>query len=172
MLHHAFGFLNDHFRNLDVTLRRFIKSGTDHLCLLTGSLHVRHLFRTFINQQDEKVDLWVVSKDGVGHILHEHCFPCSGGSYNQTSGPFANGANQIKHSRGIFTGVIFQNQALLWEEGRQIVEMNFVLRFFWILFVHCFHPQKGKEALFFLRGARLPRHNVPCLQIEATNLGG
>ena len=64
MLNEAFGFFNDHFRNLDMTVWRLIKGGTDDFSL-HHAFHVGHFLGAFIDQKDDQHNIIVIGCDAV-----------------------------------------------------------------------------------------------------------
>src|ERR1700739_196816 len=50
--HEALGLFENHFRDLNVTLRWLVKGGTDDLAL-DGTLHVRDFFRALVDKEDD-----------------------------------------------------------------------------------------------------------------------
>ena len=65
VLDEALGFFEDHFRHLNVALRRFIERGADDFALYRA-LHVRDFFRTLVNQQHDQRDFRMIRGDGIG----------------------------------------------------------------------------------------------------------
>ena len=66
MFDQALSFLQNHFRDLNVSLRRLIECRADHFTLY-GSLHVCDFFRPLIDQQHNQGDFGMVGGDGIGH---------------------------------------------------------------------------------------------------------
>ena len=73
--HHPLCFFNNHFRNLDVPLRRLIKCRTNDFGV-DQPFHICDFLGTFINQEDYHDNLWVVLADAVRNFLEEDCFSC------------------------------------------------------------------------------------------------
>ena len=68
VLDQSFGFFDDHFRDLHVALRRFVKGGGDDFAS-DASLHFGDFFRALVNEQHDEVALGVVLADGLGDVL-------------------------------------------------------------------------------------------------------
>ena len=59
---HSLGFFDDHFRHLNMPRGWFVKSAAHHLTIDAFQLafHVRHFFRTFVNQQYDHVSIRMI----------------------------------------------------------------------------------------------------------------
>ena len=62
LLHETFRTLNDHLRNTFMMLRKFIKGGVDHFHIFSPNrfFDVCNLFRTFVDQEDQKLHIGVI----------------------------------------------------------------------------------------------------------------
>ncbi len=82
MFHQPFGFFQDHLRHLDMALGRFVEGGADHLTV-DGTLHVRDLFRPFIDQENDQDRVLMVLGGAVGDGLQDHGFARTRGADDQ-----------------------------------------------------------------------------------------
>ena len=99
VLDQALGFFNDHFRDLNMSSRRFVKSrGNDFP--FDGTLHVRDLFRPLIDKKDYQVYFGVVGCNRIGDILQKHGFPRSGRGDYESALPFTDGGGKIHDPHG------------------------------------------------------------------------
>ncbi len=94
VLDQAFGFFNNHFSNLHVACRGFIKGRTNHFAL-NRALHIGHLFRPFIDQQNEQIDFRMVVGNRLGDILQQHGFTGPRRRYDQRTLAFTLRRNNI-----------------------------------------------------------------------------
>ena len=170
VLDHALGLLDDHLGHLYVALGRLVKGGTDHLGGPAGAGHIGDLLRALVDQQDEQVHLGIVLDDGVGQILHQHRLAGTRRRDNQAARALAYRADQVHHAGGIFLRIILEEEALLREERREIVEMNLVLGDLRFLVTHGGHLDEGKESFPVLRAPDFPRDDIACLEVKPAYL--
>ena len=169
VFHEALGFFQDHFRDLDVSLRRLVEGGADDFAL-HGALHVRDFFRALVNQQHDERDFRVVAGDGVGERLQHHGFAGARRRDDQSALALADRAEQVEHSaRQVFTRRL-HFQAALGIERREVVKENFVARDFRIFKVDRFDLDQREIALAVLWRANLSGNGIACSQIELANL--
>ena len=60
-------FLDNHFGDVHVVVRRFIEGGGNHLAF-DHTAKIRHFFRSLIDQQNDQIGIRVVSGQGVGQV--------------------------------------------------------------------------------------------------------
>ena len=84
MLYQALGFLQNHFRNLNMPLRRFIEGRADDLTF-HGALHVGDFFGALIDEQHDKRDFRVIHGDGISHGLQHHGLSGAWRSHDQAA---------------------------------------------------------------------------------------
>ena len=70
VLHQPLGLLENHFRDLNVALRRLIEGRADHFAF-HGTLHVRDFFRALVDQQHDEGDFRMIDGDGIGDGLQQ-----------------------------------------------------------------------------------------------------
>src|SRR5262249_16043131 len=63
VLDETLGLLKNHFRDLNVALRRFVEGGADDFAL-DVALHVGDFFGTLVNEEDDEGDFGMVGGDG------------------------------------------------------------------------------------------------------------
>ena len=153
-----------------MALWRFIERGTDHLRALATPLHVRHFLRTFINEQDEKIRLGIVLENGVRQLLHQHRFTGARRRDDKSASAFSNRANKVNNASGELILSCLEDETLVGEQRREIVEVRLVLRLLRILCIDRFHLEQREETLLLLRRTNLASDQIAGLKIEATNL--
>src|SRR5208283_5543316 len=104
VLHEALGLFEDHFRNLDMALRRLIEGRTDDFTL-DGALHVRDFFRALVDEENDKSDFRMIDGDGIGDGLQHHGLAGARWRVDQAALTFADRAEQVEHTPGqVFLG--------------------------------------------------------------------
>ena len=63
--------LDHHLGNSFVMLRQLIKGRIDYFYIISdnGFLDVGNFLRTLVDQQNDQVHIWVISKDGLCHLF-------------------------------------------------------------------------------------------------------
>ena len=64
----ALGHFDHDFSHLNMAFRMLIKGRRKHFGLC-GALHIRHLFRTFVDQQNDQLGIRIVLRNAVGDFL-------------------------------------------------------------------------------------------------------
>ena len=100
MFHQTFCFFYNHFSNLNVARRRFIK-GRGHNLPLHRTLHVGHFFWPFIDQKNDQKYLWMVFRNGARDILKQHGFTRAWRRNDQGTLALALRADNIDDARGL-----------------------------------------------------------------------
>ena len=95
---HAPGLFEHDFGNLHMAVGGLVKRGGDDLRIDTP-LHVGDFLRTFVDEQDDQVDLWVVEADGVRHILQQGGLSRLGLGNNHATLALSNGGEEVHQSR-------------------------------------------------------------------------
>ena len=132
MFDQTLGFLDHHLGHGNVTGRGFVE-GRGHNLAFDGALHVRHLFRAFVDQKNDQIAFRVVLLDRVSDVLQDHRFTRTRRGHDQRTLALPDRGNQIDHpGRAVFDGGIFDLhlQALIRIERRQVVESHLVFRVF------------------------------------------
>src|SRR3546814_1479905 len=73
----ALGVFDDHVVYLDVTRSRFVESGANNLPL-HASLHIGYFLCSLADEQDEKIDLRMLIRARLGHVLKKDGFTRTG----------------------------------------------------------------------------------------------
>ena len=171
MLHQTLGLLDHHLGHLDMARCRLVECGGDHLSG-HAPLHVRHLFRPLVDQQDHQDDLLVVGRDAVGDVLQQDGLAGPRRGDDQTALPLSDRGEHVHDARGEILRVELQIQFFLRVEGGQVVEKDLVAGRFRPLEVDFVHLEEGEILLPFLGGTDLAGNGVPRPQAEAPDLRG
>ena len=170
VLNHAAGFFDDHLSHLNVTLRRFIKGGANHLGRFAGALHVRDFLGTFVDEEDEEVAIRAVLEDGVGQLLHQHRLTGARRGHDQAAGAFADRADQIQHTGGKLIRARFQEETTVGKQRGEVVEVGFVLRFLRIIRADLLNFKECVETFLFLWRTNLALDQITRLEVKAADL--
>ena len=128
MLDQAFGFFDDHFRDLHVALRRFVKGGGDDFAS-DASLHFGDFFRALVNEQHDEVALGVVLADGLGDVLQHHGFARFRRRDDEAALAFADGRDEVNHARGdVFAAAVASSSLSIRRVQRVRFSKGFVPR--------------------------------------------
>ena len=126
--HHVFSQLYQTFRplhhevsNLRMTFSRLIKCRTKHLCI-HGFFKVCHLFRAFIKQQYNQLDLGVVQLNRFGDLLEHNRLSSPRRCNDNPALSFSQRRYQIKHSWSQPSLFIFQNNSFIGKHCRETIE--------------------------------------------------
>ena len=129
---------------------------------LDRSLHVRHFFRTFVDQQYDENHFREVGADAVCDRLQQHGFTGSRRSHNQTTLAFTDRCHQIHDPCTVILAVRrFQTQAFLGIQRRQVVEENFVFGLVRVFKVDGLDFQQCKIPFVFLWADESARKSYP-----------
>ncbi len=71
----SFGLFDDHVGHLDVTVGRLVECRCDDFCV-DAALHIGDLLGSFVDKQDDHIDLGVVVGDGIGYLLEQYGLTC------------------------------------------------------------------------------------------------
>ena len=125
--HQATGLVQNHVGHFDVALCRFVEGGCNHLCLY-GTLHIRHFFRTFVNQENNLVYLRMVVCNGIGDGLQEHGFTRFRLRHNQAALSLADRREHIHNADALVFLVPMTQQVEFFcgEQGSEEVERDAV----------------------------------------------
>src|ERR1051325_601515 len=172
VLDHAAGFFDDHLSDLNVALGWFVEGGTDDFSATAGAFHVGHFLRTLVNQKDKQGRLWIFLEDCICGLLHQNGLGGARRSHDEAAGPFADWTDEVEDASGKFVGGSFENETLVREQWREIVEMGFVFGLVWIFLIDGFDFEQREEALFFFGRPDLAGNEIAGLKIETANLRG
>ncbi len=100
VLHKPLGLFDNHVRHLDMPLRRFVEGRGDHLSL-HRPLHVGHLLGTFVDEQNDKVDIGMIDGKAVGDLLEQHRLSRLGRGNDEAPLPLSDRSEQIHDPHGI-----------------------------------------------------------------------
>jgi len=169
VLDQALGLLEHHFRDLHVPACGLVEGRGDYLALYRA-LHVGHLFRAFVDKQDDQVYLRMVGGNGVRYFLEQYGFTGAGRRDDQGALSFADRGHQVydPHVHVLARGL--QADALLGIQRRQVVKQDPVLELFRVLEVHGLDPEERVKPLVVLRGAYLAGNGIAGLKAEQPDL--
>ena len=126
--------------------------------------------RSFIDQQDDDVALWMVLDDGVGHFLEQHGFAGPWWGNDESALALTDRRDQIDHPRVQFRRVRFELQAAVGMQWREVVEYHFLRQEIGLVVVDGFDTQEREITLVLLGRTNLTGNNCPGTQSEASNL--
>ena len=169
VLHQALGLLDDHLGDLDVAGGWLIEGRGDDFAV-DRALHVGHLFRALVDEQDDQVNLGVVGGDRVGDVLQQHGLAGARRRDDQGALPLADRAGDVDHAHRQVVVAGLQDQALIRVERREIVEQGLFAGHRRVLEVDHGDLEQGKVAFPFLGGADLSGDGVAGAQVETANL--
>ena len=104
---------------------RLVESRSDNF-RLDASLHVGHLLRALVDEQDDLVDLRMVVGDGIGNALEQHGLTCLRLGDDQSSLAFADRSEHVYNPAGnvIVVTIAEKIELLIREEGSEEIERN------------------------------------------------
>ena len=88
--YHSLRFFKHDIGNLNVFVCFLVKSRGNYLSFHVA-LHISHLLRTFVNQQDDLVYLGMIGSNSVGNVLQQHRFPGFRLRYDHSTLSLSNG---------------------------------------------------------------------------------
>ena len=144
-----------HLCDLDVAHRGLVEGRGHHLAI-HRTLHVRHFFRTLVDEKHDQIAFRMIGGDGLGDVLQEHRLASARWRDDERALPLADRRHNIDDAgRQILSGRILdlELQALVGIERRQIVEMNLVPGLFRIFEVDRIALEQGEVPFPFLRTA-------------------
>ena len=172
MLDQPLGLLDHHLGDLDVTHRRLVEGGRNHLAL-HRPLHVRDFFRTLVDQQHDQIALGMIGGDGVRDVLHQHGLAGARRRHDQGALAFADRGDDVDNpGREVFAGGVleFQPEPLIRKQRRQIVEVDLVLGFLRVLEIERIDLEQRKIAFALLGAANVTLDGIAGAKAEAADL--
>src|SRR5262245_54027347 len=103
-------------------------------------------------------------------MLQHHRLARPRGGDDQATLAFADRCQQIDDARRIIFGLIFETEAFIGVERGEIIEKDFFPSSFWLVIVDRFNLDERAGTFPFLGGADVASDNIPCSQVESTNL--
>ncbi len=169
MLDEPLGLLDDHVGDLYVTICRFVECGGNDF-RIDVLLHVRDLFRSFIDQQDNECHIGRRLPNRVGHLLQQDRLPGLRRRDDQSSLAQTDRREDIDDPAREVTILRLQGDASVGIPGLQVIERDPVfgiIRFFEIDFLDL---EQGEIPLALLGGANLPEDRIAGSQVETLDL--
>ncbi len=154
-----------------MALGRFVKGGAYHFRVLDRAFHVRHFLRTFVNEEDDKINVRVVGINGIGKGLQDHGFAGARRGHDKAALTAADGGHKINDAPGVVVLPRFHLELPQRVYGGKVVEKNQIFRAFRRLKAYLSHAQQGEVAFPFLGGAYVPGNHIALAQSESANLG-
>jgi hypothetical protein len=133
-------------------------------------LHVRDLLRPLVDQQHDEVDLGMVLRDGVGHLLEEDRLTGLRRRDDESALPLTDRGHQVHDPHRQVLVLRFEVDPLVRVAGAQVVEGDAVLGLVGIVAVDPLHLQQREVALALLRRAHLAQDRVTRSQVEPLDL--
>ena len=177
MLNQTLGLFDHHFGDLNVALGGLIKGGGYNFAL-HRALHVGHFFRTLIDQQDQKINVWMVLGNRMGDILHQHRLTGARRGNDQRPLAFPKRGDQIDDAGRQFFFLLvvlafdFQMQLFIGIERRQIVEINAMAHLIRVIEINLIDLQQGEIPFAIFWRADLAFNRIAGAQTKAPHLAG
>ncbi|EAP77972.1 hypothetical protein ISM_06745 [Roseovarius nubinhibens ISM] len=153
MLDKTLGLFDHHFRHGHVARGRFVKGRADHFAL-HRPLHIRHLFGTFVDQQNDEIAFGMVLLDACRDILQQNRLTGSRRCHDERPLPLTDRRDQVDDpGRAVLDRRVFDfhRQPLIGIERRQVVKGDLVTRLLGIFKVDLRHGGQRKIALILFR---------------------
>ncbi|EHM55132.1 hypothetical protein HMPREF9080_00936 [Cardiobacterium valvarum F0432] len=171
VLNQALGLFDDHFRDLDVALRRFVEGGGDDFAA-HAALHFGDFFRALVNEQDDEVALRVVVGNGLGDVLQHHGFARFRWRDDEAALAFANGGDKVDHARGdVFAAAVadFEFEHFVGVQRGEVFKGDFVPRRAALVVVDGVDFGEGEVAFVVFRWADFAADGVAGAQVAAAD---
>ena len=169
MLDQPLGFFDHHLGHRNVTCGRFVKGGADNFTF-HRSLHIGHLFRPLVDQQNDQVTFRVIVRlNARRNVLQYHGLTGPRRGHDQRPLSLPDGRYEVDYTGGfVLDGRIFDFhlQPFVRVKRRQVVEGNLVLGLFRILEVDLRDRGQRKVPLVFLWCLDEPLDRIPGPQRE------
>ena len=159
MLHQPLGLFDDHFGYLNMPFSRFVERRTYYF-RINRSLHVCNLFRSLVDQQNERHNILVAGNNGIGNCLQQHRFTGSRRGYDQPPLTKSDGYHQIHDAGGKIIGIDFKIDFAFGIKGGEVIEKDLVSGHFGVLVIDSLDFQKCEISFRFLRLPNLPRNSI------------
>ena len=169
--YHALGLFEYKICNSYVSVRGLIKSRGYHFGI-HASLHVSDLFWTFVNEQNDEIDLGVIEANRIGYILEKGCLSSFGLRNNHASLSLSNGGKQVHQPRAHRTSSCAQVEPFLWEKWCQKFEWHPVFNPFGRAPIDAFDVHKRVIFLANSRRANSSDHGITRLKTKLLELLG
>src|SRR5690606_15394830 len=115
--------------------------------------HIRHFFRTFVDQQDDEINFWMVLGDGVGDCFQQHGLTRLRLSDDHSALTLSDRCKQIQDTRRHIVRRRAEFKLLVREQWRQVLERDAVPDLFSGFAVNGLYLEQGKIFFAFLRRA-------------------
>ncbi len=169
ILDQTLGFFDDHFSDLNVAGRLFVKGRADDFAL-HRALHVGHFFRTFVDKKDDQLNLGMVRGNRIRDVLQEDRLTSTRRSNDQAALTLAQRNHHVDNPRAVVGRLELKVDPLVRIQRRQVIEENLLGILLRRLEVDLFNLQKREITLAFLRGADRSADRIASAETEAANL--
>ena len=172
MFDKTLGLFDDHFSDLNVAHSRFIEGGGNDFAL-HRTLHVRHFFRTFIDQQHDQIAFRMIGRDRMGDVLEKNRLTRARRRDDEATLTFAERRHNVDEARrAILQSRIghFHLEFFVRIKRRQIIKVDLVARLVGALEINRRNLQQREIAFTVFRRADLAFHRVACAQRKAPDL--
>ncbi len=169
-LHQSFGFLMNDIGYFHVVLCRLVEGRGNYLCIHT-SLHIGHLLRALVDEQDNHIHLGVVLQDGVSQLFEQHRLTGLRLCHNQSALTFADRRKQVDDThaeRVVITRTEFE--LLVREQRDEVLKGHTLLGFLRCQTVDTDHFVHREELLRLRVDADRAFYGVARLQAILTHL--
>ena len=166
MLDQALGLLDHHLGYGNVARGRLIKGG-GHDLPLHGPLHVRHLFRAFVDQQNNQIAFGMVHLDRAGDVLQQNRLTRPRRRHDQGPLAFTNRGDKVDDPGGAILDrriLDLHLQPLIGVQRRQVVEGDLMAGLLRRLKVDLADIGQRKVTLILARGLHHAVHRIPGAQ--------
>ena len=171
MLDQALGLLDHHLGNLDVARSGLVERRGNDLAV-DRALHVGHLFRPLVDQQDDQNHFGIVVGDRASDVLQEHGLAGARRRNDQCPLALAERSDDVDHPRRLVLDSRIERvelELLVGVERRQIVEVDAVANGFRIVEVDLGDTGQGEIALAFLGPANFTFNRVAGAQAKTAD---
>ena len=164
--------LDHHLGDLDVAGGGLVERARDHFAP-DRALHLRHLLRPFVDEEDDEVHLRVVARDGLGDVLEQHRLAGLGRRHDEAALALPDRRREVDDPGGEILGAavaLLQGEAGLGKERGQVLEEDLVAGVLRLVQVELVHLEQREVPLAVLRRADLAGDSVPGAKPEASDL--
>ena len=168
--YHTFRLVEHNLGDLDVAFCRLIESRSDDFGIDAAS-HIGNFLGTFVNQQDNHIDLRMVRRDSIRYILEQNRLTGFRRSHDQTTLSLAYRREKIHEADSSsivhLCGTTFtKHELLVGEERGKMFEGDAVADFLRRATVNPVHLNQREILLALFRGTNGTLHNISGLESE------
>ncbi|EJX08229.1 hypothetical protein EVA_03659 [gut metagenome] len=172
-LYHTLRLLQHNTGNLYVARSRFVK-GRSNYFRLHRTHHVRHFFRTLVDEQHHQVRVRMIASNGIGNFLHEHCLTGFRLSHNQRTLTLTDRSKKVDNATRsrIRTSSTTELKLFFGKERNKMLERYTVAHLFRQQTINALYFNQCKELFTFARNLYFTFDHVTRFQTILTNLVG